>query len=413
MTIKNTRKNISAEPDKIVTNVTGSSITLDANNANNFSSNLILTINRQSFFDETNPASETKNIVIPLKELIRLKYLEANYYNKTYINTNYYTKSEVYNKNETYSAAEIDSKIKLHYIVVSQKPTVAEAREKSNYIFLVPFANDNANGDNPNDTEQDQEGHYIEYIYVPNDGNNNEKVERIGSTKLDLTPYLKIANFDNILGQSSLYTSLLASVTSLQSAIETKLDKIQTTKNGILTTDGVGKIQVSSSITTSKISDFAHQHGNISFLGTMENKTVSPINGIAVTNSSKQISAVSSLPTSKIISPALPSLRTGNNASLDTILSVVDEVFGNINTNLSNYAIELSKYELKSDLHGDVWGGTGFQPLFELETNPNVVGMKLGEYIYYHLYQNFYTKSQIDTLIASTEELLQETLLIL
>ena len=96
MTIKNTQKNISAEPEMLVVDTEGQDYPKTTpNGVGNFTKNLGIVITRECFFDENNPYTETKEIIIPLSELVRISHLENSYYNKEYINdliSHYYTK---------------------------------------------------------------------------------------------------------------------------------------------------------------------------------------------------------------------------------------------------------------------------------------------------------------------------------
>ena len=106
MTIKNTKKNISAENGEIVQNLSITTPT-KANNNSNFSTNQTVTITFMDFFEEGNQP-RTVSVAIPTSELVRLGYLQNNYYTKS----------------QTYSKTEIDSKIKLHYEVLQSIPNI-------------------------------------------------------------------------------------------------------------------------------------------------------------------------------------------------------------------------------------------------------------------------------------------------
>ena len=372
MTIKNTKKNISAENGEIVQNL---AITTPskANAKSNFSNNQKVTITFMDFFEEGNqPRSVSVNI--PTSELVRLGYLEDQYYTK----------------------AQVDAKIKLHYEVVNAVPTAASVRqaEKTNYIFLVPFSPDT---ESSNSSDQYQEGHFIEYMYVIDDNGQNERMERIGSTKLDLTPFLKIVNLDSELLNSSNFTDLKSQSDTNKTDIATlqtsKVNVKQNTANGILTTNSSKNVVVSSSIDKSKISGF------------------STANSILTTDSNKQISTAATLSTSKIINEAaLSNINSPLNANQSAINTKIDLKIGDLVSEVQN----LDNYELKSDLKADVWGTNGFITLQNAEpsNSPNK-NLKLGDYIYQHLYSNFYTKTEIDTLIGTLVQLQQQTLSIL
>ena len=87
MTMKNCRKNISAEPGDVVLDVTQNTLT-KANADSNFSNNLELTVKQQDFIDETNTPHSHK-LTIPMSEVVRLAYLLKNYYSKTEADNKY------------------------------------------------------------------------------------------------------------------------------------------------------------------------------------------------------------------------------------------------------------------------------------------------------------------------------------
>lgn len=87
MTIKNSRKNISAEPGDIVINLEGSTLSKNNNNSN-YSNDLVLTIIKQDFIDEDNVSHED-TITIPMSEVVRLAYLKNNYYTKNTSHTKF------------------------------------------------------------------------------------------------------------------------------------------------------------------------------------------------------------------------------------------------------------------------------------------------------------------------------------
>ena len=132
MTIKNTFKNVSAEDGDIVIRVTSSTPTTNNNDNANFTADQRLTITSFDFYEEGN--EPTYNYIdIPLSQLVRLKYLQDNYWDKDH----------------SYSRDEIDAHIKLHYKVLStseaqtvlamtKKQWAQSVREanQTNYIFF-------------------------------------------------------------------------------------------------------------------------------------------------------------------------------------------------------------------------------------------------------------------------------------
>ena len=285
----------------------------------------------------------------------------------------------------------INNKVKLKFEIVSSIPSVATAREKQNYIFLKPF---NANEDDP---EIYQEGDYIEYIY----NQATQTVEEVGSTRIDLRPYLTQTKLDSALLNSSEYTGTKTQVntnkTNITSLQNSKVDKAQSTSNGILTTDGSGNVQVSSTIQKSKISDFSHTHGPIDNTGHIGNAS----GKIIVTTTDGLVTATDTIAASKVM--------MGNNTVENTITSMNTSI-----NNMFNTPGALTLYELKADLRDDVWGSGGFKSLQDAEpANSSSKNMKLGDYIYQHLYANFYTKSEINNMIQNITSLQNQILGIL
>lgn len=125
MTIKNIKKNISAEPEHIVTNVVNkdSNPTQNATQGTgNFTKNLAIEITRENFYDEENKDQRVTTIIVPLSELVRIGHLQNQYYTKTEIEgirAQYYDAStsderfvaKVYLSNNYYDKNTTDSKI--------------------------------------------------------------------------------------------------------------------------------------------------------------------------------------------------------------------------------------------------------------------------------------------------------------
>ena len=401
MTIKNTKKNISAEPGDIVIDVTSNtpssvkqtSAVIETSNSNNknFTQDLKLTIKLQDFFNEENIA-HTKDITIPLSQLVRKGHLEANYYDKT----------------NSYSKDEIDNKIKLHFEVwpSTTPPTLAQVKARENYenyIFLVPYVSDYDN-DNNNDTIQ--EGGYREYAYVKN--GNTESIEQIGSIQIDLTPFLKTTDLDTALNAlatataSSTYKTLVTQVNTNKTNITTltndKADKLQANANAFVTTGSDKKIASQTKI------------GNIDINGKLYNNTTALANKILTTNSNGLIVGSDNLDSSKIINANALNLKinTIQNTAQSTINANIDNVLNTL------YTTDLPKYLLLSNIKTEIWGTAGFKSLQDAEANdsPNKT-KKLGDYIYTYLSNTFYTKTEINDKIASLEALQTQTLAIL
>ena len=359
MTIKNTLINISAENGDLVTNVESINASKETDKSN-FKEDQKLKITFHDFYEEDNE-SWSREITIPVSELVRLAYLQDNYY----------TKSEVYTK------TEVDAHIKLHYEVltsINELPTAAQVKQqgKTNYIYLVPFS-----PDNEGETDIEQEGHFIEYIYMEKDDGTNATMEKIGSTKIDLTPYLKIAELNSELLNCSNFTTVQSDVNTLKSS---KVDVQQSVANGVLVTGSDKKVKVATEITTNQI------------------EKLGVANGFVTTDANKKIQAISTtIPSTKITNDALENIGTVNNTSQSDINSSFDSNIGNLKGRVSTLEENEDLYELKSDVQTDVWGTTGLI----LQTNPSPTGKKLGEYVYEYLTANYYTQTYINQVTFS------------
>lgn len=371
MTIKNTLINISAEDGELVTNIQNTNPT-KANSKSNFSTNQKLKITFFDFYEEDNEPREV-TISIPTSELVRLGYLQENYY----------TKQEVYTK------TEVDAHIKLHYEVltsINELPTAAQVKQegKTNYIYLVPFT-----PDEEGTTDVEQEGHFNEYIYMIDDDGTNERMEKIGSTKIDLRPYLKIANLNSELLNCSNFTTLQNDVNTLKTS---KVDVQQSVANGVLVTGSDKKVKVATEITTSQI------------------EKLGVANGFVTTDANKRIQAISTtIPSTKILNGALTYIETSADTNQSIINTKFDSNIGDLKGRVSTLESNEDLYELKSEVQGHIWGTTGLIQ----QTNPSPTNKKLGEYVYDYLEAKYYKKDYIDDTIACLADLQQNTIDIL
>lgn len=372
MTIKNIRKNVSAEDEMVVTKAEITNATISVGQNDNYNKDRSVKFTIENFFDETNRKTQTATFNMPLSELVRIGFLTAHYYDIADVDGIIQDLTDY-----------INNKVKLKFEIVSSMPTVATAREKQNYIFLKPF---NANEDDP---EIYQEGDYIEYVY----NQATDSVEEMGSTRIDLRPYLTQNKLDAALNASSEYTATKAQVatnkTNITALQNNKLDKKQSTNNGILTTNDSGNIQVSTTISKAKINDFAHSHGVIDYQGRIGNTS----GKFVVTGTNGAITVADTIAASKVMM---------NNSSVESILTSINN---NIN-NMFNTPGALSLYELKADLRDDIWGTAGFRAMQDAERSDSPTkNFKLGDYIYQYIYDNFYTKSDIQEMIHDIENL--------
>lgn len=236
MTIKHTRKDIASEPGDIVLNLTKNTPALKNNNQNeNYNNDLIITLRRQDQYNEVlfedleensninagqdlEPYNDQQTINIPLSELVRLKYLQANYYTKT----------------------DIDDRIKIYIHVVSSINDLP-AQGQSNYIYLVPFTSED---DDTNDSSHPNA--YKEYVWT-----DENKYELVGSTKVNLSGMLRKTELNAELLNATNFTNLQTSVGTNTSNITSLTNSFDTHSHGNITRDGklnaASKILVSNS----------------------------------------------------------------------------------------------------------------------------------------------------------------------
>lgn len=411
MTIKNTKKNISAEPGHLVVDV--NILTPTVNNDLNFSDNQRIEVIKEDFLDEEDNKQEKDYLPIPLKELVRLQHLQDRYYSKVQSDERYYTKVQC--DERYYTKTYIDAHVRLRYEVVQTVPTAASVRQagKTNYIYLVAFNPDSEAGNNE---EQYQEGHFVEYLYVADDDEGtNERMERIGSTKIDLTPYLKKADFNTTLKNDTDFKYVKNLAETNEANIPKKVDIKQDVKDGILVTDATtGNVKVVQTISKQKINDFSHLHGRINNNGELTNGGNSlDKDKILVSNSNGLIIGKDTLFSDKILnSSALTGISSdlSSNSSLSNILAKTNSKFLAIDQEIETLNGNLSDYELKANLKNDVWGTTGFTAAQELEEDYSLRTMKTGEYVYEVLTNRYYTATEINDFIGYTRALQETTL---
>ena len=227
MTIKHTRKDIASEPGDIVLSLNKNTPGLKSNNQNeNFKDDLIITLRKQNQYNEIlledledeaeaqgqtleddvtggqdlEPYDDQQTISIPLTQLVRLKYLQANYYTKN----------------------EIDTRVKV-YIHVLDSESELPQQGQSNYIYLVP----------PEDDSGANQNYYNEFIWTDED-----EYELVGSTQTDISGLLRKDELNSELLNANNFTNLQASVTTLNSHVHGNI-----TNDGKVTTTSVDTFQ--------------------------------------------------------------------------------------------------------------------------------------------------------------------------
>ena len=158
--IRNQGRTISAEDEDLVVNVTGSTREDNTTPTINTNQDILLTVHYRDFWKEDKQEDVSDStITIPLSE----------YVTRLHLGENYYTKAQINQLVENYGIKPVVLQSK------SELPT-ANDEEYANpsYIFFV--RNSNVSGDDI----------YDEYIWDLSTNN----YERIGSTNMDLEPYL-------------------------------------------------------------------------------------------------------------------------------------------------------------------------------------------------------------------------------
>lgn len=409
MTIKNTKKNISDEEGIVIIDVNKNTLTIN-NTTKNFNNAFELIFGFQDWQNEDawekrennetynndssykwdkNTNSYLKKLSLPTNELVRLAHLQQDYFNKTYIQEHYYDKDEV------------DQKIKIHFYVweTTTPPTVAQIKALvtngtipsfDNYIFLVPYS---TNYNNDDSDETFQEGVYREFTYVKK--GNTESMEEIGSIKLDLRPYLKIANLDTELTnlsevENSGYKTLVDQVTQNKIDIIKKVDKIQSNANHFVVTNGSKNISTQEKI------------GNIKIDGALYSDSTKQKDKILKTNSSTGvIEGTDYLTTAKIRSASNLTgqiTATANTTTQDSINSSINNKLATLNNNFSNY---LKLNDIKKEIWGEVANRMAAK---QNQTSAPTNTYKLGDFIDYLLYDSgdFYTAENVDDIIEDT-----------
>lgn len=382
MTIKHTKKDIGSESGKIVTGIATTAATITNENTDNYSSDLVIKLKKQDQYNEiaegeTNAgrdlaaatsSSSSDKITIPLSKLVT----------QAYLSTNYYTKDQV------------DAQVKPHFVVlnsINNLPSASSVRTAGhqNYIYLVPFTGTDYETDNNSETIQ--EGHFEEYMYVI-DGTDTstERMEKIGSTKIDLSPYVKTTELNSAVS-SALSGYIVDNLTTNDST------KVLSAKQGKILNDGKA--------------NSTHNHGNLNSNGTIGSNTAS--GRIVLTTTDGALTTVSQITDSKIKVPtSYSAINNNQNDSLADVLTNVNSCISNLNTATAS----LGDYLLKSKIHEEIWGQNqnGFYSMQLAEANNSPSKQyKLGDYIY----NKVYTKSDIDTLIGTLAQLQQQTLNIL
>lgn len=168
--IKNQKRTTSAENDYVLTNVTYTTPTVSTAPTNKTNKDLILTIQKRNFWKEESQTDKpTATIKIPLSDYVLRTYLEENYYNKTAIDG-------------------FIEQYKIKVVVLESKNNLPQSGDSryadTSYLFLVRHTHT---------IDSSSQGDYFdEYIW----NNDKSDYERIGNTDIDLSPYLKIADFN-------------------------------------------------------------------------------------------------------------------------------------------------------------------------------------------------------------------------
>lgn len=350
MTIKNRKKNISAEPGDIVIDVTKNTLT-KTNNNSNFSNNLILTIKQQDYINETN-TPHTKTIEIPMSEVVRLAYLQNNYYDKTSADTKFGVTVTKQTNPDTGSAATY---------IIKQNNTQVGTKINIPKDFLVRSATLKTSTANNNPSPGINKGDkYLDFVINAQDDSETDThiyinvkdlvdVYTADESTLTLSNTNQFSVKDGAITQSKL-------ANALQTTINNKVDKVSgkglstndytnADKNlvatinqkattqyvddqilGILDPSGVIRLDIASK------ADADHSHGEISKDGKLLTA-----NGIVITDSNQKITAVSTIKKNKISDFAHqhPTSEVTEASALSNIGSVATDTQHTINTKIN------------------------------------------------------------------------------
>lgn len=191
--IRHQKRTISAEDEDLVVGVTSSTVEDNTTPTLNTNQDVLLTVHYRDFWKEEKEQDlDDSTITIPLSE----------YVTRLHLNENYYTKTQVNQFIENYG---------IKTVVLQSKNDLPTANDSNygnaSYIFFI--RHNNAGDDDV----------YDEYIW---DSSTN-KYEKIGSTSMDLEPYMTKALFNT--WKTDTYTPFVTSTNdSISSLGSTKAD---------------------------------------------------------------------------------------------------------------------------------------------------------------------------------------------
>jgi len=286
-----------------------------------------------------------------------------------------------------YTQQEVNDKIKIHLVLYDSFEDLPEDEHnrsdgQANYIYLVPYE----------DPEGLKEGIYKEYVWVEiknsdkyrsTESNHNDMVveeerngetvevhynyETIGSTEIDLNP---IRN--RLTALETLTTTHTNQITNLTN---NKADKEQANANAFVITNG------SKMITTET------KAGNIDIDGKLYNGSALDKSKILFSDASTgAIKGVNTLESSLITNPnALTNISASllANSTQAAINSAIDDKFNTL------YVTTLPQYLLINDIKSQIWGTDGFVTAQAAESDNVLKNLKLGDYIYHYVHENF------------------------
>ena len=301
--IKNQKRTTSAENDYVLTNVTYTTPTVSAAPTNKINKDLVLTIQKRNFWKEESQTDKpTATIKIPLSDYVLRTYLEENYYNKTAIDG-------------------FIEQYKIKVVVLESKNNLPQSGDSryadTSYLFLVRHTHT---------TDSSSQGDYFdEYIW----NNDKSDYERIGNTDIDLSPYLKIADFN--AWKNNTYTPAITAIqndiTSLQTNKENISNKVTSISDSstdtqypsakLLNTELKKKENVSNKVTSVSDSSTDTQYPSAKLLNTELKKKEDTSNKVTSVNDS---STDTQYPSAKLLNTELKKKEDVSNKT--TVVSV-------------------------------------------------------------------------------------------
>lgn len=346
--IKNQKRTTSAENDYVLTNVTYTTPTVSTTPTNKTNKDLILTIQKRNFWkEEAQTDKPTATIKIPLSDYVLRTYLEENYYNKVAIDG-------------------FIEQYKIKVVVLESKNNLPQSGDSryadTSYLFLVRHTHT---------IDSSSQGDYFdEYIW----NNDKSDYERIGNTDIDLSPYLKIADFN--AWKNNTYTPTITEIqndiTFLQTDKENVSNKVTSISDSstdtqypsakLLNTELKKKENISNKVTSVNDSSTDTQYPSAKLLNTELKKKEDVSNKVT---SVSDLSTDTQYPSAKLLNTEL---KTKENVSNKTTIISVNSTDDEYPTAKAVHSIASTKLD-KSDAFSKNYNDLTNKPTIPTKTS--------------------------------------------